>query len=163
MAILEIKKYPDPILRKKTHPVREISDEILRISKDMIETMKAKGGIGLAANQVGFTYRVVVVDGIEKNQPTVVLNPELIACEGEEIKEEGCLSIPGYFEFLSRFRRVLVRGVNLEGKDISVECEGIIARAFQHEIDHLNGILFIDRLSPVKRSLFRKTYQVKER
>lgn len=163
MAILEIKIYPDPILRKKTQPVREISEDIVKLAKDMVETMKARSGIGLAANQVGYTQRVIVVDRVEKDGPVVILNPEIIASEGEEIREEGCLSIPGYFEYLKRFKKVCVKGVDLEGKELEIEEEGIIARALQHEIDHLNGILFIDRLSPIKRSVFRKRYQIKEK
>lgn len=163
MAILEIRKYPDPTLRMKARSVREITEGILKLAEDMVETMKANKGIGLAANQVGFLHRVIVVDGLGKEGPMVILNPEIVQFEGEETREEGCLSIPGYFELLTRFRKVKVRGLDLEGKEIDFECDGIIARAIQHEIDHLEGILFIDRLSPVKRSFFRKNYLAKKR
>ncbi|MCX7857160.1 MAG: peptide deformylase [Deltaproteobacteria bacterium] len=159
MAILEIRKYPDPILRRKALPIKEISQELIDLSKNMIDTMRNASGIGLAANQVGYNLRLIVVDGLKTSGPLVVINPEIVSSEEEEIKEEGCLSIPGYFEFLKRSKRVIVKGIDLQEKELTIECEGIIARAFQHEIDHLDGILFIDRLSPIKRSLFRKEYK----
>jgi peptide deformylase len=163
MAILEIRKYPDPVLRKKATIVREITDDILRLSNEMIDTMKARGGIGLAANQVGFPIRVIVVDRLKNGKPLVLINPEIVMAEGEEVSEEGCLSIPGYFEFLKRSKKVLAKGLDLDGNELNIDCEGILARAIQHEIDHLDGILFVDRLSPVKRSLFRKAYETKRK
>jgi peptide deformylase len=163
MAILEIRKYPDPVLRKKATIVREITDDILRLSNEMIDTMKARGGIGLAANQVGFPIRVIVVDRLKNGKPLVLINPEIVMAEGEEVSEEGCLSIPGYFEFLKRSKKVLAKGLDLDGNELKIDCEGILARAIQHEIDHLDGILFVDRLSPVKRSLFRKAYETKRK
>jgi len=162
MAILEIRKYPDPVLRKKATIVREITDDILRLSNEMIDTMKARGGIGLAANQVGFPIRVIVVDRLKNGKPLVLINPEIVMAEGEEVSEEGCLSIPGYFE-LKRSKKVLAKGLDLDGNELNIDCEGILARAIQHEIDHLDGILFVDRLSPVKRSLFRKAYETKRK
>jgi len=163
MAILEIRKYPDPVLRKKATIVREITDDILRLSNEMIDTMKARGGIGLAANQVGFPIRVIVVDRLKNGKPLVLINPEIVMAEGEEVSEEGCLSIPGYFEFLKRSKKVLAKGLGLDGNELKIDCEGVLARAIQHEIDHLDGILFVDRLSPVKRSLFRKAYETKRK
>jgi peptide deformylase len=163
MAILEIRKYPDPVLRKKATIVKEITDDILRLSNEMIDTMKARGGIGLAANQVGFPIRVIVVDRLKNGKPLVLINPEIVMAEGEEVSEEGCLSIPGYFEFLKRSKKVLAKGLDLDGNELNIDCEGILARAIQHEIDHLDGILFVDRLSPVKRSLFRKAYETKRK
>lgn len=161
MASLTIVKYPDPILRKRAEEIKEISDSIVDLAKMMVQTMRNAGGIGLAANQVGRPIRLIVVEQGKDKEPWIIVNPELLSYEEEDVREEGCLSIPGYFEFIKRHRKVVVRGLDLKEQEIIIEADGILARALQHEIDHLNGLLFIDRLSPVKRSIFRKTYEVK--
>jgi peptide deformylase len=160
MAIYQVRKYPDPVLRQVAEKVAAISDATCKLSEDMIETMRAARGIGLAANQVGVSLRIITLEGgIEKESPALVLvNPEIVECSLEETAEEGCLSLPGFYETVKRAGQVLVKAITLDGKEFSVECSGLLARALQHEIDHLNGILLVDHLSPVKRQLFRKEY-----
>ncbi len=160
MAIHPVRKYPDPVLRKVAEKVVDISDDICRLSEDMIETMRAARGIGLAANQVGVSLRLIAIEGgIEKESPAlVILNPEIVEAGPEELAEEGCLSLPGFYESLKRASRVRVKGTTVDGRDFDLECSGLLARAFQHEIDHLNGVLLVDHLSPVKRQLFRKEF-----
>lgn len=160
MAIHPVRKYPDPVLRKVAEKVTDISDDICRLSEDMIETMRAARGIGLAANQVGVSLRLIAIEGgIEQESPAlVIVNPEIVEVGPEELAEEGCLSLPGFYESFKRASHVRVKGTTIDGKDFDFECSGLLARAFQHEIDHLNGILLVDRLSPVKRQLFRKEF-----
>jgi peptide deformylase len=160
MAIHPVRRYPDPVLRKVAEKVTDISTELCKLSEDMIETMRAARGVGLAANQVGVPVRIISLEiGLEKEAPPLILvNPEIVQVASEEIAEEGCLSLPGFYETVKRARQVLVKAVTLDGKEFSMECEGLLARAFQHEIDHLNGVLLVDHLSPVKRQLFRKEY-----
>jgi peptide deformylase len=160
MAIHPVRRYPDPVLRKVAEKVTNISTEVRRVGEDMVETMHASRGIGLAANQIGVSLRIITLEvGPEKETlPLVLINPEIVKAASEEIAEEGCLSLPGYYETVRRARQVVVKAVTLEGKEFRMECEGLLARAFQHEIDHLNGILLVDHLSPVKRQLFRKEY-----
>ncbi len=159
MAIHQIRKYPDPVLRRVASRVTDVSDELCRLSEDMLETMRAARGIGLAANQIGHAIRIISLDvGEKESQPLVILNPEIVERASEEAAEEGCLSLPGFYETVKRAKKVLVKGVTVDGKEFTLECEGLLARAFQHEIDHLDGILFVDHLSPVKRQLFRKEY-----
>ena len=160
MAIHPVRRYPDPVLRKVAEKVTDISAGLCKLSEDMIETMRAARGVGLAANQIGVPVRIISLElGLEKeSQPLVLINPEIVQLTSEETAEEGCLSLPGFYETVKRARQVLVKAVTLEGKEFSMECEGLLARAFQHEIDHLNGILLVDHLSPVKRQLFRKEY-----
>ena len=151
MAIHPVRRYPDPVLRKVAEKVTNISTEVRRVGEDMVETMHASRGIGLAANQIGVSLRIITLEvGPEKETlPLVLINPEIVKAASEEIAEEGCLSLPGYYETVRRARQVVVKAVTLEGKEFGMECEGLLARAFQHEIDHL---------SPVKRQLFRKEY-----
>jgi len=160
MAIHQVRKYPDPVLRKVAEKVTDISTELCQLSGDMIETMRAARGIGLAANQIGVSLRIISIEaGLEKETlPLILLNPEIVEVASEEIAEEGCLSLPGFYETVKRARQVSVKAITLEGKEFSMECEGLLARAFQHEIDHLNGILLVDHLSPIKKQLFRKEY-----
>ena len=160
MAIHPVRKYPDPVLRKVAEKVTDVSTELCRLSCDMIETMRAARGIGLAANQIGVSLRIISIEmGLEKEPlPLILINPEIVEVASEEIAEEGCLSLPGFYETVKRARQVSVKAITLEGKEFSMECEGLLARAFQHEIDHLNGILLVDHLSPIKRQLFRKEY-----
>ena len=160
MAIHPVRRYPDPVLRKVAAKVADISADLLVHARDMVETMHAARGIGLAANQIGISLRIITLDvGPEKESaPLVLINPEIVESAFEETAEEGCLSLPGFYETVKRARQVKVKAGTLEGKEFNMECEGLLARAFQHEIDHLNGLLLVDRLSPVKRQLFRKEY-----
>ncbi len=162
MALLEIKKYPEKVLKQKTTPVETIDSDIHCLIDDMIETMYAARGIGLAANQVGVPKRLCVLDtsgSDERSQLIVLINPVIIEKEGTEETDEGCLSIPGYLPIIKRAAKVTVKGLNREGKPIQFETTGLLARAFQHEIDHLDGILIIDRISPIKREFFKKRYK----
>jgi peptide deformylase len=159
MAVLEIRKYPDEVLRGKTSPVVDFGPSLQRLIDDMIETMYAAPGVGLAANQVGVPKQVLVVDVStkEKSAPLIILvNPEIIHSEGESSLEEGCLSLPDYTTVIKRPEKVMVRGLDRYGKQVEIEGEGLLSRALQHEIDHLNGILLIDRISRLKREWFRK-------
>lgn len=162
MALLEIRKYPDEVLKKKAEPISDIDSSLQKLIDDMIETMYKANGVGLAAPQVGVLKRLIVVDTSprEPNQSLIVLiNPEIVQTEGEILSEEGCLSLPGFITRLNRNQRVLVRGLNREGKELEIEASGLLSRALQHEIDHLEGKLLIDRISPLKRELFRRKYQ----
>jgi len=146
MAILKIKKYPDPILRKKCQEVKEVTEEIKNLGWDMVETMEKNEGIGLAAPQVSELKRIIVVR-TEKG-PQVFINPKIIKKSRETIiDEEGCLSFPGLWLRIKRAKRVEIEALNENGEKISLKAEGLPARVLQHEIDHLDGILFIDRLS----------------
>ena len=162
MAIREIKKFPDPVLRKKTAVVGAIDEDLCRLIDDMVETMHAAPGVGLAANQVGVPLQVAVIDIGDhedegKKRPLVVLiNPEVLSQEGTVVAEEGCLSVPDFTEKVKRAARIKVRAKDRAGKTFELEADGLMAKALQHEIDHLNGILFIDRLSPIKKSIFRR-------
>jgi len=162
MAVLEIKKYPAKVLKEKTAPVLEINRDIERLIDDMIETMYAAKGVGLAANQVGVSKRLCVIDisvADEKTPLIALINPEIIERKGAVEVEEGCLSIPEYRAKVKRAGEVLVRGLDRKGKIIEIAGGDLLARALQHEIDHLDGLLFIDRLSPIKREFFKKRYK----
>jgi len=161
MAVLEIRKYPDGVLREKTSPVTDFGPQLQRLIDDMIETMYAAPGIGLAANQVGVLKQVLVVDisTRQENAPLIVIvNPEIVYAEGETASEEGCLSLPDYTTVVKRAERVRVKGLDRDGKKLEVEGDGLLARALQHEIDHLNGKLLIDRISRLRREWFKKRY-----
>jgi peptide deformylase len=161
MAILQIKTIPEPVLREKAKPIVDINQETVTLSKKMVETMIAARGAGLAANQVGIPVRLIVIDAslnAAEKKPLIILNPEIIESCEEVTGEEGCLSIPGFFEFVKRAGKVHARGIDIQGKAIDLECEGQLARAMQHETDHLNGILFIDHLSPIKKKIFKKKH-----
>ena len=165
MTILKIKKYPDLILRKKCQEVKEVSLEIKNLGQNMAETMKENQGLGLAAPQVGELKRVIAVHPVrdrslkarsEKN-PQIFINPKIIKKSREtEIDEEGCLSFPGLFLKIKRAKKVEIEALNQEGKKLQIKAEGLPARIFQHEIDHLDGILFIDRISFRQRFKIRK-------
>lgn len=161
MAILEIRKYPDEVLKKKASEITEINGETQKLIDDMILTMYESNGIGLAAPQVGVSKRLIVVDisPRQKNSNLLVLiNPQILSTDGEIISEEGCLSLPGFITRLKRNERIFVKGLDRNGKEIELEADGLLSRAIQHEIDHLDGILLIDRISPLKRELFRRRY-----
>jgi peptide deformylase len=162
MALLEIKKYPEKILKKKAAYIENIDDAIQRLIDDMVETMYAARGVGLAANQVGVLKRLCVIDTSIRDgkSPLIVLiNPVIFEKEGVEESEEGCLSVPGYIPMIKRAAKVSVKGLNREGKPIEIEATGILARALQHEIDHLDGLLIIDRVSPIKKEFFKKRFK----
>lgn len=166
MAILEIKKYPDETLKKKSQDVTDINDELQKLINDMVETMYNARGIGLAAPQIGVLKRIIVVDTnlTEKgHSPVILINPEIVSSEGEILSEEGCLSIPGFITKLKRNEKVFVKALDKNGKQIEIEGTGLLARALQHEVDHLNGILIIDRISPLKKELFRRKYLKKKK
>lgn len=158
--LLEIKTFPDKVLRVKAEPVETIDDEIKVLMDNMVETMHTNKGVGLAAPQVGVSKRIIVVDpsaGEDKSQIIQVVNPEILTVEGEQVGEEGCLSIPGEYENVRRAEKVTVQALNDKGNTYTIEAEGFLARVFQHEIDHLNGVLFIDRLPSYKRDTVKKT------
>jgi peptide deformylase len=145
MAVLPIRKLPDPVLRTKSKRVRFIDKSIQKLIDDMIETMYEASGVGLAANQVGVLLRVTVIR--EPEQDVIVLiNPEMVRRSEEVEMEEACLSVPGYRGQVKRSVAVVVKGLNRKGKDIRIKADGLVAHALQHELDHLNGILYVDRL-----------------
>lgn len=153
---LEIVKYPDPVLERPAEPVTEFNDELRKFIDDMFESMYAAKGIGLAAPQVGVSKRLTVIDLSFKERPEekiVLINPEIILREGKQYEEEGCLSLPEIREKVSRAAKVTVRAQNLNGKWFELDGTELLARAFQHEIDHLDGILFFRRVSALKRDL----------
>ena len=158
MAVLEILKYPHPLLKKRCEKVDRIDGEVKKLIRDMTETMYQANGIGLAACQVGVSRRVIVVD-VSPIDPEkeffAMVNPEVISEEGEIEHEEGCLSVPDCLEKLKRKEKVLVRGFSPVGKEIEISAEGILAIAIQHEIDHVNGVLILDRISRLKREIYR--------
>lgn len=159
MSIKEIRKIGDPVLREICKPVTEFNMDIVNLVQDLKDTMYAAPGVGLAANQIGVPLRVAVVDISVGDNPSsfiVLINPEIIFEEGEQFEEEGCLSIPGISERVKRPMRVRVKFQDLEGSFKEMEGEGLLARAFCHEIDHLNGKFFIDYLSPFKLKFLKK-------
>jgi peptide deformylase len=158
MAVLEILKYPHPTLKKRSKEVERIDEGIKSLIRDMVKTMYEANGIGLAACQIGVPQRVIVLDvsPIDPQQSFfAMINPEIISQEGEIDHEEGCLSVPDCFEKVKRKEKICVRGISPEGKEMEVAGEGILAFALQHEIDHLNGILILDRMSYLKRGMYR--------
>lgn len=155
MAVLSIRRYGDPVLRRRASPVTEITPEIQRLIDDMVETMYDALGIGLAATQVGIPLRILVVD-VGRGEARVYLNPEIVEQDGQVVGEEGCLSLPGIFADVARAERVVVEGRDRKGQPIREEAQGLMARVFQHEIDHLDGILFLDRLDKVSRDRIKR-------
>lgn len=165
MTILNILEYPDPRLRTKAIPVTTVNNTIKRIVDDMFETMYAAPGIGLAASQVDIHQRIIVIDVSEdKSEPLVFINPEIIILEGElETMEEGCLSIPGFYEEVTRIEHCLVKALDRDGKPFEMECTGLLAVCIQHEVDHLEGILYVDHISPLKRNRIKDKLQKKHK
>ena len=162
MSLLRIHHYPDPILKVRAEPVTRFDDELRRLAGDMLDTMYAAPGIGLAAPQVGVSRRLIVLDCAPKDAPRaplVAVNPEIVAREGECCEEEGCLSVPEYYAKVVRSEKIRVRFQEVDGTPREVTADGLWAICFQHEVDHLDGVLFVDGLSPLKRSMFRKKYQ----
>jgi len=152
MAVLEIKEYGEPVLREKSLSVDKIIPEVLKLIEDMTETMYTASGVGLAAPQVGVAKRIIVIDGQEEGL-IILVNPKIVEREGEASEEEGCLSLPGIYSEVKRSKKVTVEGINQKGEKIKITRDGLIGRVFQHEIDHLEGILFIDRIGKVKRQI----------
>jgi peptide deformylase len=156
--ILPILKYGASQLREVSKPVDAFVRELEEIARNMTETMYGSPGIGLAAPQIGINIRLVTIDltvGEDESGKIIICNPEIISAEGEQKSEEGCLSIPDFSDSVARPLKMSIRGQNLYGDEVKYEAEGLLARCFSHEIDHLNGILFIDHLSPLKRNLIR--------
>jgi peptide deformylase len=165
MAKLTILEYPDPRLRTRAVPVATVDDRIRRLIDDMLETMYAAPGVGLAATQVNVHQRVLVADvSKEQDQPMVFINPEVIEREGKTEAEEGCLSVPGIFDKLStRSARIVVRALGRDGRPFEIEADGLLAVCIQHEMDHLEGKLFVDYLSELKRTRIRKKLEKERR
>lgn len=157
MAKLRILEFPDPRLRTRAAPVEVVDDSLRQLADDMLETMYAAPGIGLAATQVDVHLRLLVVDvSIDRNEPHVLINPEILQKDGIAISEEGCLSVPGYFDEVERAEHIRVRYLDRDGQPTERDMEGLLAICVQHEMDHLEGRLFVDYLSEAKRQRIRK-------
>lgn len=165
MAILKILEFPDPRLRTVAKPVDTVTDEIRQLTDDMLETMYDAPGIGLAATQIDVHLQVVVIDvSEEKDDPKVFINPEITVLDNEKEKmEEGCLSVPGFYESVERPNHVRVKALNKNGEVFEEEYEGLLAVCIQHEMDHLNGKLFVDYISPLKRTRIKKKLEKQHR
>lgn len=168
MSVLEILTFPDPRLAERSTPVDVVDDSVRRLIDDMFETMYLSDGVGLAAPQVGVTKRLIVVDCAPRpedededaplgpREPHAIVNPEIVERAGQILWEEGCLSVPGYTDEIERAERVTVRGLDRDGKPLELKAEGLLAVCLQHEIDHLDGVLFVDRLSRLKQTMVKK-------
>ncbi len=164
MAILKILEFPDPKLRTKAKPVAEVTDEIRELAENMLETMYAAPGIGLAATQVDVHLRLLVADvSTDKVEPLVLINPTITAKDGVEVMEEGCLSVPGFYEEVERAETIKVRAQDRAGEWFEMAADGLLAVCIQHEIDHLDGKLFVDYISDVKRNRIRRKLQKERR
>jgi len=164
MAILDILHFPDPRLRQRALDVESVDDALRKLIDDMFETMYQAPGIGLAATQVNVHKRVVVIDiSRDQDQPQVFVNPEILSREGVEEMDEGCLSVPGFYERVQRAERVRVRALDRDGQPFEMETDGLLAVCIQHEIDHLDGKLFVDYLSQLKRHRIRKKLEKQRR
>lgn len=163
MAVLPIKRFPDPVLRQKAKRVREIDKWLQKLIEDMFETLNHVHGVGLAAPQVGISLRLSVIKLPEEKEKIILINPVIIKRKGARLVEEGCLSIPGYKGELTRSEEITVKGWDGEGKALRIKGEGLLAQALEHEIDHLNGTLYIDRLeSPEKLTRLEPEEEGKE-
>jgi len=161
--IREIRLYGDPVLREKCAPIDEFDLEIQRLIEDLQETMYEADGIGLAAPQIGVSARVFVYDIRDPEvSPGVLVNPEIVDSEGIVKEEEGCLSIPGLAEIVERNEAIVVRGLNEDGQSVELRAEGLLSRCIQHENDHLDGVLFLDRVSPLKRKMLIRKWQKRD-
>lgn len=168
MALLEILAFPDPRLAQKSTPVEVVDDGIRRLIDDMFETMYQSDGVGLAAPQVGVNKRIIVLDcgtrpegespetPLGPREPRAIVNPEIVSRSGAILWEEGCLSVPGYVDEVERAEKVTVRGLDRDGQPLTIEADGLLAVCLQHEIDHLDGVLFVDRLSRLKQTMVKK-------
>lgn len=156
MAVRTILHYPDPRLREKARPVATITPEIKQLVEDMAETMYAAPGVGLAATQIGEPHRIFVIDTAGENEPSqlrVFINPEIVQRDGDITWEEGCLSFPGVVEEIDRAAKVRVRALDVDGKAFEIDCDELLAVAVQHELDHLDGVLMIDRMGALKKRI----------
>jgi peptide deformylase len=165
MAVLEILQYPHPVLKRRCDEVESIDEDVTKLVEDMRQTMYDASGVGLAACQVGVSKRIIVLDVSPidpRHEFFVLINPEILSEEGEIDHEEGCLSVPDCTENVKRKEKVCVRGMSPEGKPVQFEAQGILAIALQHEIDHLNGLLILDKLSGLKRQIYRKKLKKKK-
>jgi peptide deformylase len=164
MTKLAILEYPDARLRTRAKPVAEVDDAVRQLADDLLETMYGANGVGLAATQVDVHRRVIALDVSEtRNQPLILINPELLSAEGEGPGEEGCLSLPGIYDKVSRATRIRVRSLDLQGKPFELDAEGLLAVCIQHEMDHLEGKVFVDYLSELKRQLIRRRLEKERR
>jgi peptide deformylase len=164
MALLDILTFPDARLRRTAEPVAQVDDRTRELVDDMLETMYAAPGIGLAAIQVNVPKRVIVIDVSEDHsQPLCLINPELLERDGVEEMDEGCLSVPGFFETVKRAERVRVRALDRDGAPFELDTDGLLAVCIQHEIDHLDGRLFVDHISSLKRQRIRKKLEKEQR
>ena len=166
MAVRSIHAFPEPILRQKAQPVPVLDADLQRLIDDMVETMYAAPGIGLAAPQVGVSLQVFVVDVTSGKDPHALMtfiNPQLVLLDGRVREDEGCLSVPGIYGLTPRAAKVLLRGLNRAGEAVEITGEGLLARALQHEMDHLQGLLFFDRMGPVGRDLVKRKYRRAQR
>jgi peptide deformylase len=164
MTLRTILHYPDPRLRRRAEPVAEVNDDIRRLVADMAETMYDAPGIGLAAIQVNEPLRIVVIDLSEKrNQLMIFINPEILERDGEQVFEEGCLSVPGIYEDVTRASHVKVRALDRDGRPFEIEADGLLATCIQHEIDHLDGKVFVDYLSRLKQSRIQKKLEKQQK
>ena len=164
MALLEIKNCLDPVLRKLCRPIENIDEELITLAENMVETTLAAPGIGLAANQIGLPWRLFVVNiGFETDKENLVtlVNPKITSMEGSQLDEEGCLSIPDVIAEVNRASQIEIKGYDLDGNEVRYEAQGYLARAFQHEMDHLNGVLFWDNLGKVKRDILKRKFKKK--
>ena len=162
MAVLQIKKYPDKVLKQKSLPVTAFDEDLQVLIDNMVETMYAAPGVGLAAPQVGESKRLAVIDVSSKDEKTpllVIINPVIIRSEGIVDFEEGCLSIPEYTSKVKRAERLVVKAQDRNGRHMEIEATDLLSIALQHELDHLDGILFIDRISQIKREFFKKRHK----
>jgi peptide deformylase len=161
MAIRKLRYMGDPVLREKAAPVPQVTDDIRKLIADMFDTMYAEEGVGLAAPQVGVTDRIIVVDPRDEQiEPFALINPEIVHVGDEVVRdEEGCLSIPGLKEIVERPAAVRVEATNIEGEPVAIDADGLLARILQHEVDHLDGILFLDRVSALKRKMLLNRWQ----
>jgi peptide deformylase len=164
MALLDILTFPDARLRRTAEPVEQVDGQIRNLVDNMFETMYAAPGIGLAATQVNVLRRVIVIDVSEDHsQPICLINPEILERTGVEEMDEGCLSVPGFFETVQRAERVRVRALNRDGESFDLDADGLLAVCIQHEIDHLDGRLFVDHISSLKRQRIRKKLEKDQR
>lgn len=157
--VREILIWPDPILKQKAKPVAQVDDKVRALVKDMFETMYSAEGVGLAAPQVGVLQRIIVLDTSPRQEdakPLAMINPEIIGMEGRTTYTEGCLSIPGEAEDVDRAARVTVRYLDVDGQEQTLACDALLAIAVQHEVDHLDGIVYVDHVSTLKREIIRK-------
>ena len=164
MAVLTVLHFPDERLRTVASPVEQINDEVRKIVNDMFETMYAEKGIGLAATQVNIHRQIVVMDLAEQgHEPRVFINPRIVARDGEQCYDEGCLSVPGNYATIERAAHIVVEALDADGHHFRLEAEGLLAVCIQHELDHLQGKLFVDYLSPLKRQRIRQKLEKAER